>query len=78
MKPDTGSTEYFVSYGFNSLGFRRPDYAVPEPPNTFRTLALGDSYTLGVGVRERDTFEAQLRTGSTPTPRVASEASPTR
>jgi hypothetical protein len=55
--------QYFVSYRFNSLGFRGPDYAIPAPEGTFRILALGDSFTMGVGVHEQDTFAAQLESG---------------
>jgi hypothetical protein len=60
VRPVTSAEEFFISYRFNSLGFRGPERAVPAPEGTFRILALGDSYTLGVGVREEDTFEAKL------------------
>ena len=58
--PATQAQEYLVTYRFNSMGFRGPDYAIPAPPGTYRILALGDSYTLGVGVHENDTFSKQL------------------
>jgi hypothetical protein len=51
---------YVVSYRFNALGCRGRDYSVPRPRSVVRILLLGDSYTLGVGVNEEDTFARQL------------------
>lgn len=51
---------FFVSYRANALGCRGPDYAIPKPDSVTRILALGDSYTQGVGVHEEDTFCAVL------------------
>jgi hypothetical protein len=51
---------FYVAYQFNALGCRGPDYAIPRPAGTSRVLILGDSYTLGAGVHEPDTFARQL------------------
>jgi len=57
----TGTTKPFaVSFRFDSIGCRGPDYAVSRDPGIIRVLALGDSYTLGAGVHERDTYAARL------------------
>lgn len=41
----------------NGYGFRdRDDIAVPKPPGTRRVMVLGDSVTLGMFVREEETF----------------------
>lgn len=52
--------EFSVSYRFNDRGCRGPNHAVPKPPNVRRILVLGDSYVLGVGVHEEDTFTSRL------------------
>ena len=51
---------FYVAYQFNELGCRGPDYAIPPPAGTSRVLILGDSYTLGAGIHEQDTFARQL------------------
>ena len=53
--------EYSIPYRFNDHGCRGPDYVVPAPPNRRRILALGDSYTVGIGVYEEDTLTVQLQ-----------------
>lgn len=53
--------KYVVSYEFNALGCRGSDYEIPKPNNVYRVLMLGDSYTLGVGVHEPDTFTNKMQ-----------------
>lgn len=60
VEPTLEPNRYLVSYRFNELGCRGRDYAIPRPAGTSRILLLGDSYTLGVGVHEEDTFAHQL------------------
>ena len=57
---DSDPYRHFVSYRFNSIGCRGKDYSMPRPNDTVRILVLGDSYTMGVGVHEEDTFANQL------------------
>jgi len=49
----------------NNLGFRGRDVSLQKPPGTFRILVLGDSFTMGVGIAEEETFplvlEGQLK-----------------
>lgn len=59
IKPPT--LEYGVSYRFNANGCRGPDVGSERPAGRRRVLLLGDSYTLGVGVHEEDTFAVQLQ-----------------
>jgi lysophospholipase L1-like esterase len=47
-------------YRTNSSGFRGREYAVPKPPGVFRIVAIGDSFTMGSGVREQDTYSQRL------------------
>lgn len=40
----------------NSFGFRGREITLEKPENTKRILALGDSFTFGMGVREEDIY----------------------
>lgn len=53
-------TAYRVLYQFNAEGCRGPERTIPAAAGTFRILALGDSYVLGIGVHEADALPAQL------------------
>jgi hypothetical protein len=51
---------YAVRYWFNDMGCRDRDYPLERTAGTWRILALGDSYTMGVGVHARDVFTERL------------------
>jgi len=54
---DPGAT---LTYRINSHGFRGPEISADKPPDTFRIIGVGDSFTFGTGVRREDTFLAVL------------------
>ncbi|RKY21348.1 MAG: hypothetical protein DRQ55_04655 [Planctomycetota bacterium] len=49
-----------VEYKMNSLGFRDLEFSQDKPAGEFRVIALGDSFTFGVGVQLQDTWAQQL------------------
>lgn len=54
------TTEFDTDYKINSLGLRDKEYSVQKPPNTFRILMVGDSFTEGDGVYSNETFSKRL------------------
>jgi len=58
----------------NNLGLRGPDTTVEKPPGTYRIVMLGDSFTMGKGVEDDQTFTALL--GASLAPRVANCGGP--
>jgi lysophospholipase L1-like esterase len=44
----------------NSLGFRGKETMTPKPQGAVRTVIVGDSVTVGMGVGDRETFAARL------------------
>ena len=63
--------EYHTQIRTNSHGLREDkEYSMPKPPGTFRILAVGDSFTMGVGVELAQTWvkvlERSLAGGGSP------------
>ena len=55
---ETKAFEYVLTV--NSVGLRGGEVLLQGPPNGFRVLMLGDSFTLGKGVEDDETFSAVL------------------
>ena len=49
-----------IRYFINAQGFRGPEVSQRKPAGVFRILGLGDSFMLGVGVRDEDTYLRRL------------------
>lgn len=58
----------------NNLGLRGPDTTAEKPSGTYRVVMLGDSFTMGKGVEDDQTFSALL--GSSLAARVAACGGP--
>lgn len=51
---------FFVEYQLNNAGFRGGDFEPTATGGTWRIAVLGDSYTFGQGVHDRDLFTTRL------------------
>jgi lysophospholipase L1-like esterase len=52
--------EFHVPVRTNAAGFRGPELPGPKARGVYRIVVLGDSFTWGYGVRERQAFPARL------------------
>jgi len=50
------TSEFSVHVRVNSKGLRGPEIDHQKPPDAFRTIVLGDSFTFALQVEEEDTF----------------------
>lgn len=55
----TNQVEFDTEVSLNRLGLRGPEVG-EKPPGGVRILALGDSFTFGVGAQDGETFPARL------------------
>ena len=60
MKPGSHYEWQKIPVEINSHGLRGPEVTYEKPTDTFRILNLGDSVTMGWGVRVEDTYGQQL------------------
>ena len=50
------NNEYDVAVKINNFGFRGEDISIEKKPGTARIMAIGDSFTFGVGAEEYETI----------------------
>jgi hypothetical protein len=60
MKPGSHYEWQGIPVEINSHGLRSPETTYEKPSGTFRILNLGDSVTMGWGIREEDTYGQRL------------------
>lgn len=59
---DYFDAEGFIDYRTNRFGFRDHDFEQTKPSDEYRILAIGDSFTFGLGVRTEDCWTEVLET----------------
>jgi lysophospholipase L1-like esterase len=59
FKPDWATEKVTYTINADTLN-ERYNYPVKKPPNTYRIITLGDSFTFGVGVNTKDNWPEQL------------------
>lgn len=60
FRPNSKGLTHGHPLRINNLGFRGPDYPINKPANSFRILVLGDSFTFGQGIGDREVYTAVI------------------
>ncbi|MGH7929619.1 MAG: hypothetical protein ACREQV_17685, partial [Candidatus Binatia bacterium] len=64
LQPDTYSQiitpDYEYTQRANNVGLRGHDINIQKDPEHYRVVMLGDSFTMGQGVKDEETFSALL------------------
>lgn len=53
--------EFEYTFTTNQYGYRGPEFPFEKPAGTIRIMAVGDSYTFGVGAQDDETYSALLQ-----------------
>jgi len=68
LTPGHRGTSYGTPVQINEFGFRSPPFAKERSPGTYRVICVGDSFTFGMGVRQEESWPAQLEARLSPPP----------
>jgi lysophospholipase L1-like esterase len=60
VKPNRRGVWEGALFETNSAGFRGAEIAQPKPPDVFRIVVVGDSFTMGSGVGNSETYAVKL------------------
>jgi hypothetical protein len=60
LTPGHRGTSYGTRVEINEMGFRHPSISRERPPGVYRVVGVGDSFTFGMGVRQEESWPAQL------------------
>ena len=60
LKPNSRTRFKLTPFETNSNGLRDKEYAIPKPDRSFRVGVVGDSFTMGTGLRIEDTYHTLL------------------
>jgi lysophospholipase L1-like esterase len=58
--PDSLADNPIWQISLNSLGFREREFGISKPPGTFRIVCVGDSWTFGANVNQKETYPQRL------------------